>query len=1774
MKKFFLLMLASMMTVFAMAKGDGSGSTKANAIEFDWDKGNIHMGDTKWYHVDLAPLYEEENPSLTLFVTNPSRDLSINADLKATVAGETETKHYVVSPHEHQTYTANATVLVRMRQTEIYLTLTTDGEVRLSAKVFEAADLDETCKDARKLEWNTETVQTKGYAAWWKVDISQIKDTVTFNKKDAKVTITNIGTGTVNLKTGQSLDCPSSGTTRRDYTLAAGESIIDTIPQSMITSVYPDEIFFTIENLEQPVKMKVEMVDRPVYPVIPATMPSTELHPTDTLVIPAGQTLYRISVADMDSLTKYEPEFTYRNEDGVGTAHMTIKMAFARPAFSTTNTSYELPVGREEIVVYKKNMLDGMAGSVDSIYLLVITDEPINFYGRFKHVREGKACKTNIDFNWETGHTQEARTTQWYAVDVAEARDNIMDIVGYVQNLGTKPAKVKAMLAFSCPYIDLQEVSRTLEVRATPYSHAMKFSSYAMMTDTVWIGIETSEDIKFWATTVPAEIKTPDDACLVAKKFNWVDGERQGANDTVWYKVAMEEAREQSAKFPTVFVQNLSSSYALKLEAELSLECPDSIENEKRTMTIAANGSYSRQLSRNLFENIVQDTVYVRVISSQPVQLQIRLTEEAEGASCASAIPFNWVSGNIQAAEANLWYAVDLREVMKGGNDIRLHVENRENKTGKGVVQLAYSCPTEEAPSIQAFSLASGAERKITVQNTAFDVLEDSVVYVNVQGSTSVRFWAEILPFEPFDTIYADGLNLIPLEWDSLYEQDVDTAWYIIPQSEINKVRNLDEKVKPVAHLINTSGAELTVQGEAAFAFPIVKKMMTKSMTLGAGKHFTDTVPAGTFDQFLKKDSIILRVIRKAGSGKFQFKAELVSAFSGNTRYDARPIRLGESYGQAANTEIWYKVKTEDLKADKTLFNKSLNVLAKNAGTGETSVRVAIYDGLRSEVDLFEEYAIDDKYRERKLKKGEVRSRHIPAQVVYGLGDLELYILVRTTDSIFFSTAFAGEYAPAPVDPAQKDAQMIVPNVDYEIPGDNEEHWYLVCLPYIQNNYIYTDSSTLTYELQGIATIEATATFQDDMDCQMPVRKRTINKGGGLYKGTKPLAELVNKALAKAGMKYDVSSFQDKFIDSLLHKFITKDSVTGYVRIKSNQAIKFRINTPQTKGIDDDCINNPMAFDWEHGNVNPAGQHTWYVALLDSTKIPANKDLRIHLDNWSQKESATASAALYFKCGDPEQGHITKTIAPMDGEWKDIARDFIDNSGWPPFLFLDYNSDQTTHLWIELVDQLPRDTVRKDTTVFVCAGDAVIGKEHTVIVMKDTVWNDTISDIKNEEKAVLYDSVSTVHAYVLRDPKLYNFASQVSIRRGEVLDLSGATTWLQTQYTNDHNDTLKTVSAITWQYSADGITYTDVPTTPLSSERINLQYFATLSCDSQIDTVIMNNVRDTLVDTFCKQYVWEGNTYTTDTLDSVIYAGGILRGDSIAYIRLTKLSEATGDTTVNDACKMFTWHGVTYYNDTIVSDTLIGAAANGCDSIVTLTLTLLPPVTSTDSQEACNMFTWHGETFYRDTTVIDTIIGGAINGCDSIVTLTLKINNPYVDTLSMVVKYGNRMLMINRNEIVKMPGWESLPDSVDTEGYVTWWKEGETASIGSGYYYTLPTGEPLPAGTYYATIELPAAAGAPCGVKGETRHYPILAAAAAPTLVPTLARPGQEVRVINLDPDKTTTIRLYTTEGLLQKSFVVTGETTFVIKAADAHGFYLVELSNDSLKSTLRYIVK
>ena len=127
--------------------------------------------------------------------------------------------------------------------------------------------------------------------------------------------------------------------------------------------------------------------------------------------------------------------------------------------------------------------------------------------------------------------------------------------------------------------------------------------------------------------------------------------------------------------------------------------------------------------------------------------------------------------------------------------------------------------------------------------------------------------------------------------------------------------------------------------------------------------------------------------------------------------------------------------------------------------------------------------------------------------------------------------------------------------------------------------------------------------------------------------------------------------------------------------------------------------------------------------------------------------------------------------------------------------------------------------------------------------------------------------------------------------------------------------------------------------------------------------------------------------------------------------------------------------------------------------------------------------------------------------------------------------------------------------------------------VAEGYSYNNPDGSPL-VGTFYAVITV--TTDADCGFYGRTQDLVLGATASgvAPALAPSIVMPGEDIKVTNLDPEKETLIRIYTTEGLIQHTYNVRGQETFTIKAANAHGFYLVELLTGDEKSTLRYIVK
>ena len=98
---------------------------------------------------------------------------------------------------------------------------------------------------------------------------------------------------------------------------------------------------------------------------------------------------------------------------------------------------------------------------------------------------------------------------------------------------------------------------------------------------------------------------------------------------------------------------------------------------------------------------------------------------------------------------------------------------------------------------------------------------------------------------------------------------------------------------------------------------------------------------------------------------------------------------------------------------------------------------------------------------------------------------------------------------------------------------------------------------------------------------------------------------------------------------------------------------------------------------------------------------------------------------------------------------------------------------------------------------------------------------------------------------------------------------------------------------------------------------------------------------------------------------------------------------ATGSDSIT-VCDSYTWHGNVYTADATLIDTL--STADGCDSIVTHYLTVKHSNSATETTTACESYFFGGQWLYTSGQYTDTLTNAA--GCDSIATLNLTINNP------------------------------------------------------------------------------------------------------------------------------------------------------------------------------------
>ena len=236
-----------------MAIGLGDGSTKANAIDFDWANGHKPaLSAGSWYRVNLSPLKAEANdPTLALYLTNLSNaTTSVSLKFEASLLGQTinQSSNYNIAAKDYQLWSKQSfdyngrkmslKQLISAGLSEVYLQLTSNGEIALSARVYETEDIvDDACSKAKDFNWAGVAVPVG--EQWYRLNLSDVKT----NGKKLNFVVKNNGASVANVAFDMSLDCPASAVIEKDWTIAAGAEKEDEFGRIFLDVLNEDYVF-------------------------------------------------------------------------------------------------------------------------------------------------------------------------------------------------------------------------------------------------------------------------------------------------------------------------------------------------------------------------------------------------------------------------------------------------------------------------------------------------------------------------------------------------------------------------------------------------------------------------------------------------------------------------------------------------------------------------------------------------------------------------------------------------------------------------------------------------------------------------------------------------------------------------------------------------------------------------------------------------------------------------------------------------------------------------------------------------------------------------------------------------------------------------------------------------------------------------------------------------------------------------------------------------------------------------------------------------------------------------------------------------------------------------------------------------------------------------------------------------------------------------------------------------------------------------------------------
>lgn len=532
------------------------------------------------------------------------------------------------------------------------------------------------------------------------------------------------------------------------------------------------------------------------------------------------------------------------------------------------------------------------------------------------------ACESATEFDWRYGHAQEANTSVWYhvALDTVAKTTFIPQFV--VENKGTAKSTVKFQYAYVCPveYELASPESHTIAAGATYQKALTRESLMGYANNEYWVKVTTGSQPAYWKMYFEQDNTMEGAFCETAIDFNWVGGNTQG-DTTRWYRVDLAYAKNQpspSTKMIQLHIDNLSSSQAAKVAADIAFQCPAQSAYQHYDATIPAGatkpavGSKQGRIPYTMYENL--DEVWVRLKSNQSVHIWAEVLEDTDAETVDICDELDVTIHEFQFDQPialttdTVWYYFPTAKFNDPSFADLTYVPevtlvNNTSSSITAKAEVSFHCAFNASMPSKSVKVKAGSTYTNSVERDVIDgyINGYDTVYVRITGAAGLTMTATMI--DP--NLGEECLKAIAFQYNYDHLQEAGETWYKIDVT--------------------------TAQGKEVTAKFTNKEASAKKVTV-AFYSACDTDPLVSTTRSVGANSTLSREIGdliNGYAGQYIYMS-VTSAGEANVRADLSDLPTGDSihvcdssfvkklepnviYHQEAGDSVWYYINFAEL---------------------------------------------------------------------------------------------------------------------------------------------------------------------------------------------------------------------------------------------------------------------------------------------------------------------------------------------------------------------------------------------------------------------------------------------------------------------------------------------------------------------------------------------------------------------------------------------------------------------------------------------------------------------------------------------------------------------------------------------------------------------------------------------------------------------------------------------------------------------------------------------